>query len=145
MALTFGSVPHPPFVDRLIPDNQNSAWDDLGSRRPVGVCQHSMEGTLWGTDAFFRLGPFSAGLTDYGIGGATDGAEWDGVIFRWNDPRGHGHQQVLIGVAQRHRSYPVDAIAAALAQPKASRIGAHDPMNAQNLIWLALLSLCGQG
>ncbi len=94
MGLTFGNVPHPPFIDRLIPDFQNSAWDDLGSRRPVGVCQHSMEGTLWGTDAFFRLGPFSVGLTDYGIGGATDGAAWDGVIFRWNDPRGHGHQKV---------------------------------------------------
>jgi hypothetical protein len=94
MTLTFGNVSHPPFVDRLIPDWQNSAWDDLGSRRPIGVCQHSMVGSLWGTDAFFRLGSGSVGLTDYGIGGATDGPQWDGVIFRWNDPRGHTHQNV---------------------------------------------------
>jgi hypothetical protein len=84
----FGNVLHPPFVDRLIPDRQTSAWNDLGPRRPVGVCQHSMVGTLWGTDRWFRRGAASTGLTDYGIGGATDGPQWDGVILRWNDPEG---------------------------------------------------------
>lgn len=88
MALVFGNVKHPPYVDRLIPDVQTSAWDDLGPRRPVGVCQHSMVGTLWGTDDYFRRGRESTGLTDYGIGGATDGDRWDGVILRWNDPLG---------------------------------------------------------
>lgn len=44
MAVTFGKVQHPPFIDRLIPDAQTRAWDDLGRRRPVGVCQHSMVG-----------------------------------------------------------------------------------------------------
>jgi hypothetical protein len=44
-----------------------------------------MIGSLWGTDSYFRSG--ASGLTDYGIGGATDG-QWDGVIFRWNDPLG---------------------------------------------------------
>ncbi len=86
--MQFGNVKHPPFIDRLIPDSQNRAWDDLGPRRPVGVCQHSMVGSLWGTDGWFRRGAASSGLTDYGIGGSTDGEEWDGVIFRWNDPRG---------------------------------------------------------
>lgn len=90
-AILFGQVVHPPFLDRLIPDSQTSAWDDLGPRRPVGVCQHSMVGTLWGTDAYFRRGRDSTGLTDYGIGGATDGERWDGVIVRWNDPRGQAH------------------------------------------------------
>lgn len=91
MALVFGRVPHPPFVDRLIPDAQTSAWDDLGPRNIVGTCQHTMVGSLWGTDLWFRDDPASGrmaqGLTDYGVGGATDG-EYDGVIFRWNDPRG---------------------------------------------------------
>jgi hypothetical protein len=94
MPIIFGNVQHPPFVDRLIPDWQNSAWDDLGSRRPIGVCQHSMVGSLWGTDTFFRNGAASAGLTDYGIGGAADGPQWDGAIFRWNDPGGHSHHNV---------------------------------------------------
>lgn len=84
----FDNILHPPFVDRLIPDEQTSAWNDLGPRKPVGVCQHSMVGTLWGTDRWFRRGAASSGLTDYGIGGATDGARWDGVILRWNDPLG---------------------------------------------------------
>lgn len=88
MSLTFGRVTHPPFVDRLIPDTDTRAWDDLGPRRPVGVCQHSMVGSLWGTDGWFRRGAASSGLTDYGVGGVTDGPALDGVIFRWNDPRG---------------------------------------------------------
>lgn len=82
--LVFGNVPHPPFIDRYIPNAQTFAWDDLGQRNPLGVCQHTMVGTLWGTDTHFRSG--GAGLTDYGIGGATDG-KYDGVILRWNDPR----------------------------------------------------------
>jgi hypothetical protein len=45
-----------------------------------------MVGTLWGTDAYFRSG--APALTDYGIGGSTDGPEWDGIILRWNDPLG---------------------------------------------------------
>lgn len=99
MALTFGNVPHPPFVDRLIPDHQTAAWDDLGQRRPVGACQHSMIGTLWGTDDYFRRGRASTGLTDYGIGNSTDGPRWDGVIIRWNDPRGRATQVQYDGIS----------------------------------------------
>ena len=92
MALVFGRVPHPPFVDRLIPSSQTSAWNDLGPRVPFGTCQHSMVGYLWSTDKWFRddpsTGRVATGLTDYGVGGSKDGPEWDGVILRWNDPRG---------------------------------------------------------
>jgi hypothetical protein len=92
LALTFGNVPHPPFEDRYIPDSQTSAWDDLGQRRALGVCGHSMIGSLAGTDKWFRDGVpnpdhKARGLTDYGIGNSTDGA-LDGVIWRWNDPKG---------------------------------------------------------
>ena len=92
MALTYGRVIHPPFQDRLIPDAATHAWDDLGQRNPVGVCFHTMVGTLWGTDGWFRFnaasGRWPDGLTDYGVGVSTDGPQWDGVILRWNDPRG---------------------------------------------------------
>jgi hypothetical protein len=85
MPTTFGRVVHPPFRDRLIPDSATRAWDDLGQRKPIGVVFHTMVGTLWGTDGYFRSG--APALTDYGIGGSTDG-QYDGVILRWNDPRG---------------------------------------------------------
>jgi len=38
MPITFGRVAHPPFRDRLVPNAQTTAWDDLGPRTPVGVC-----------------------------------------------------------------------------------------------------------
>lgn len=88
-AMQFGNVIHPPFIDRLIPDIQTAAYEQSGQRRALGVCQHSMVGSLWGTDGWFRRGRgVSTGLTDYGIGNSTDGAQWDGVIIRWNDPKG---------------------------------------------------------
>ena len=90
--LVYGRVKHPAFTDRLIPDYQNYAWDNLGKRYVLGVAQHTMVGTLWGTDAWFRRGSQSAGLTDYGIGDVSDGAHNDGVIFRWNDPTGAAHK-----------------------------------------------------
>lgn len=83
--MAFGNVPHPPFEDRPI-SNPNGSFD-LGSRRSiVGTCVHRMDGTLMGTDSFFR-NDFPEALTDYGIGGALDGAR-DGVIFRWLNPTG---------------------------------------------------------
>jgi hypothetical protein len=92
--LTFGRVAHPEFVDRLVLDSQNYAWDNLGQRKALGVAQHTMVGTLMGTDVFFRQGADSPGLTDYGIGDVSDGASNDGVIFRWNDPLGRPHPGV---------------------------------------------------
>ena len=100
MSYTYGNVPHPPFTDRLIPDIQNRAWDNLGPRKPVGVCQHSMLGTLWGTDGYFRRGSAGRALTDYGIGGVTDGALWDGVILRWNDPLGRAAHVTIDGISR---------------------------------------------
>ena len=91
-SLSYGNVKHPPFQDRLVPDAVNWAWDMLGPRRIYGIVQHTIVGGLWSCDSYFRSGQ-AAGLTDYGIGGATDGAD-DGLILRWNDPTGAGHPGV---------------------------------------------------
>jgi hypothetical protein len=93
----FGNVEHPPFIDRLIPDSQNRRWDNLGQRVLYGACQHSMWGNLWGTDGWFR-NVQGNGLTDYGIGNSNDGAAWDGVILRWNDPEGRAHTPNYKGI-----------------------------------------------
>lgn len=102
MSIVYGNVKHPPFTDRLIPDHETGAWDDLGTMSVVGVCQHSMVGSLWGTDGWFRRGsnPYaggSTGLTTYGIGNSTDGPDWDGKIIRWNDPLGASHNVSYTG------------------------------------------------
>lgn len=91
MTLIFGNVPHPAYRDVLIPDANNYAWDNLGKRKVYGVCQHTMVGGLWGTHNYFNSG--APGLTDYGIGGASDGKD-DGLILRWNDPWGYSHPGV---------------------------------------------------
>jgi hypothetical protein len=89
--IVFGRVPLPPIRDRIIHDKpENVGWDDRGPRKGsiVGTCVHMMEGTLQGTDNFFRL-PGVGALTDYGIGNLhEDGPDLDGVIFMWNDPEG---------------------------------------------------------
>jgi hypothetical protein len=100
----FGRVPHPTFVDRLIPDANNVAWDNIGQRTVKGVVYHRQLGGNWGTDAYFRLMPPGGqpcppagtqfnwggcnGLTDYGIDHVT------GEILRWNDPTGQAHPGV---------------------------------------------------
>jgi hypothetical protein len=82
----------PAFTDRLIPDADNTAWDDLGQRRVLGVVWHRMEGGLTQTDNYFRdLGPNGGGakgLTDYGVDNTS------GLIYRWNDPLGLAHPGV---------------------------------------------------
>jgi hypothetical protein len=92
MSLTFGTIKHPAFEDRLIKDANNFAWDPLGPRYTFGCVQHTMVTSLWSCDAYFRSGA-AKGLTDYGIGGVTDGAD-DGLILRWNDPTGAAHNGV---------------------------------------------------
>ena len=92
--LTFGKVPMPAYTNRLIPDSLNWAWDNLGARRLYGVVQHTMVTGLWSCDSYFRSGS-AAGLTDFGIGGATDGAD-DGRILMWNDPTGKGYSNPKI-------------------------------------------------
>lgn len=81
MALQFRTIKHPPFELRLIPDDQNGAWDDLGIMEVVGDVRHTMVGTKRGTDLWFRRGASSTGLTTYGVG-------LDGSIWMWNDPTG---------------------------------------------------------
>ena len=86
-SVTFGRVPHPAFQDRPIPGSH--AWDNLGPRTIRAVVWHRMLGSLWGTDTYFRGEALFDALTDYGVGVlAQDGAAADGLILRWNDPRG---------------------------------------------------------
>jgi hypothetical protein len=84
MSVTFGNVPHPEYVDLIV---NNSSWNDLGPRRALGVCQHSMVGGLQGSYNYIKPGGGGRALWDYSVGGATDGVN-DGVIWRHNDPRG---------------------------------------------------------
>ncbi len=85
-----GLISLPPMTDRIIPDAQNSAWDDLGQRRIMGVVLHRQIGTNWGTDGWFRTmwqangepGGGQLGLTDLGIDNKT------GEILVWNDALG---------------------------------------------------------
>lgn len=89
MSAVFGNVPHPPYIDRPITKAEGKGQNNLGKRTPKGVVWHRILGSLWGTDGYFRQSGVNA-LTDYGIGVlATDGAANDGVILRWNDPRGY--------------------------------------------------------
>lgn len=88
MALVFGRVPHPVYLDRPIEKPENWGQNDLGRRSVKGVVWHRMIGSLWGTDTYFRRSDVKA-LTDYGVGVlAQDGATSDGTIIRWNDPLG---------------------------------------------------------
>jgi hypothetical protein len=50
---------------------------------PRVVIVHTMDGTLLGTDSLFRS-KFKL-ESHFGIGGPTDGADLDGVIFQWMD------------------------------------------------------------
>ncbi len=87
MAITFGNVPHPGYLDRPIDKPEGHGWDNLGQRQPKFVVLHRMVGSLWGTDGFFRQPDVNA-LTDYGVGVADTDGDQAGVIIRWNDPRG---------------------------------------------------------
>jgi len=78
--------PRPDF-DRLIPDVDNTGWEDVGPRQVKGVVYHRMEGTAEGTDLFFRSGIVQA-LVDYGIDDVT------GELWRWNDALGVAHPDV---------------------------------------------------
>ena len=92
MALTFGRVPHPGFVDmQWIANNkiEGMGWDNLGKRNPKFLALHRMWGTLRGTDSFFAPAT-SPHLTDYAIGcEAQDGKALAGEIHKYNDPLGY--------------------------------------------------------
>ncbi len=80
--ITFGNVVAPPVVHRDIDPELNTAWDDLGQRRPRFVVLHRMAGSLAGTDEYFRTDARTRARTDYGIDHRT------GEIWRWTDPLG---------------------------------------------------------
>lgn len=94
MAVTFGKVPKPPSINRFIPTSQNTAWDNLGKRAkaPNAFVLHRMEGSLEGTDGYFRTFRNArqtgiGGLTNIGIGvAAMDGKALAGKIYEWNTP-----------------------------------------------------------
>ena len=87
MSPVYRTIKHPTYKDRIIPDAQNGAWDVIGPVYPHGVTRHTMVGTLWGTDDYFRRGASSTGLTNYGVG-------IDGETLMWNDPFGKGRPGV---------------------------------------------------
>ncbi len=90
--LVFGLVPNPGIINRIIPGTvgggawvpvgQNSAWDNLGTRNFKGIVLHIMEGTLEGTDAYFRNEARSSALTDFGVG--ISNTRGEGTIYQWN-------------------------------------------------------------
>lgn len=86
MSISFGNVPLPAHERRII-SNPDGSDPQASPRSIVGTCVHRMDGTLTGTDSFFRQ-PGTEALTDYGIGGALDDPSLDGVIYMWNDPTG---------------------------------------------------------
>lgn len=72
-----GKVPYPPMLERPIVKVVGVGRDPDQTRTPiVGTVVHTMDGTLWGTDGWFRRADVPA-LTDYGIG-------QDGTIIKWN-------------------------------------------------------------
>jgi hypothetical protein len=84
--VSFGNVPNPGIEVRLIDKPEGVGWDDRGPRNIVGVCVHRMVGSLEGTETHFSQ-PHIGALTDFGIGGALDGA-LDGAIWQWNGLQG---------------------------------------------------------
>lgn len=74
-------------TERWITDNTNTAWNDLGDRHIKGVVWHTMYGSLWGTDAYFRMmvaarATGNGALTDAGMSSST------GELLLWNDDLG---------------------------------------------------------
>lgn len=80
-------IPRPPIEVRLITKTPGIGRDENDRQRiPRFTVDHSMVGTLLGTDSFFRINS-TAALTDFGVGLADRG---DGYarIFQWNDYNG---------------------------------------------------------
>jgi hypothetical protein len=94
--VVYGRVPKPEILNKIIPGDagggvwvpvgRNSAFDFLGKRTFRGFCVHIMEGTLEGTDQYFRGDARMRALTDFGIGWSPslNGTK----IFQWNSLAG---------------------------------------------------------
>jgi hypothetical protein len=77
-----GLIPLPPIEARFITNKpEGIGWNDLGPRTVKGVTLHRMQGTLAGTDQFFR-NPSVGALTDFGVDHES------GLIYQWVDPKG---------------------------------------------------------
>jgi hypothetical protein len=65
-----------------------ATWRPLGSNPAVEgtmarydiLCYHTMVGSLWGTDSYFRQGGYSGTESHFGVG-------YDGQILQWQDTR----------------------------------------------------------
>src|SRR5687768_14638960 len=80
--MTKGLIPLPPLSKRLITNKpQGVGWDNLGRRTVRGFCLHRMQGTLQGTDSYFR-DPNVKALTDFGCDHES------GKVIQWVDPAG---------------------------------------------------------
>jgi len=84
--MTPGLIPEAGYANRLVPDANNSAWDNLGPRTVRGVTLHRMLGSLEGTDNYFNQ--HAPGLTDMGAKASSN------LVYRWNDETGAPHPGV---------------------------------------------------
>jgi hypothetical protein len=88
-----GLVSLPRIVNKLIPDTENTAWDDLGQRVVRGFVLHRMERSLEQTDRDQRaVGNAYSLLIETGVAGGElfdfgQDAQGD-TVFQWNDPTG---------------------------------------------------------
>lgn len=82
-SLNFSTPIELPSINRRLITNKPAGvgWDNLGKRDVWGVALHRMQGTLWGTDGYFR-NPSVSALTDFGIDSLT------GEMLQWVDPFG---------------------------------------------------------
>lgn len=80
MALT----PFPPIDKRPLPDKFGNGMDPYPFQDTGNTWTHTMVGSLWGTDAWFRRADVAA-ATHYGIGGKLE-PDHDGYIIEWIDP-----------------------------------------------------------
>jgi len=91
MATKIMRVPQPPINVRLIgiPPKVDGVGVDrvTPARKPLATCAHSMVGSLWGTDGYFRR-PEVQALTDFGIGQIA-GDDGLAEILQWADPFGN--------------------------------------------------------
>ena len=82
--IVFGNVPYPAVDNRFITSREEGdGWNQM-TRQNLGLVYHTMVGSLWGTDDWFRRP--GNGLTHYGVGSAlVDGSNNDGHIMAWLD------------------------------------------------------------
>lgn len=77
-------TPYPPIDKRPLPDKIGAGMDRFAFQDTGNTVTHTMVGSLWGTDAWFRRADVAA-ATHYGIGGRLD-PDHDGYIIEWIGP-----------------------------------------------------------